>query len=121
MGSRKNGCPKKQKPCARWLDADRIKRSASGDPAMVFSFRMASIPSQVTGTLPVRPSGRIAAGLQFEHDRDRKTGVSVFRVVLSRMSFLFCESRKLRSSQHHAKTRANRRACTKNKLNDEYC
>src|SRR5882757_236719 len=56
----RNGRPKTQKPCARLRDADT--RSASGDPAMVFIFRMASILSGRTGTLPVMPSGRIAAG-----------------------------------------------------------
>src|SRR5262245_20726340 len=35
--------PQKQKPCARRRDADRIEKSASGDPAMVLMFRMASI------------------------------------------------------------------------------
>src|SRR3954466_15600818 len=54
---------KKQKPCARLQDADRSGRSASCDPAMVFGFRMASIPSGHTGALPVVPSRRIAAGL----------------------------------------------------------
>src|SRR5437879_2065593 len=58
---------KTQKPCARLRDADRIK-SVSGDPAMVLMFRMASIPSLVTGTVPVTPSRRIAAGrCTFEH------------------------------------------------------
>src|ERR1700740_80810 len=38
------------------------RQSASGDPAMVSGFRMAAILSQVTGTLPVTPSGRIATG-----------------------------------------------------------
>jgi hypothetical protein len=38
------------------------KGSASGDPAMVFVGWMACILSVVTGTLPVTPSGRIAAG-----------------------------------------------------------
>jgi hypothetical protein len=39
-----------------------IERSASGDPAMVFDFWMASILSGITGSLPVATSGRIAAG-----------------------------------------------------------
>jgi hypothetical protein len=44
-------------------DCETLTRaSASGDPAMVFIFRMASILSGRTGTLPVMPSGRIAAG-----------------------------------------------------------
>jgi hypothetical protein len=50
--------------------------------------------SQVTGTLPVRPSGRIAAGLQFEHDPFGKSGLSPFRIVLLRMSSLLRERRK---------------------------
>jgi hypothetical protein len=45
---------KKQKTIARLRDAERESASASGDPAMVSGFRMASILSlQVTGTLPV--------------------------------------------------------------------
>jgi hypothetical protein len=39
-----------------------LSRSASGDPAMVFAFRMASILPDGTGILPVTPSCRIAAG-----------------------------------------------------------
>jgi len=49
--------PKTQRPCARLRDADRNTRSASGDPAMVFIFRMASILSAVTGTLPCPAAG----------------------------------------------------------------
>src|SRR3974390_3037874 len=62
MGSRKSGATKAKRPCERLRDADRKCRSASGDPAMVLMFRMAAILSQVTGTLPVTPSGRIATG-----------------------------------------------------------
>src|SRR5204862_2091937 len=47
-----------KKTIARWRDADRKCRSASGDPAMVLEFRMASILSSVSGILP-----RPAAGL----------------------------------------------------------
>jgi hypothetical protein len=39
-----------------------LERGASGDPAMVFAIWMTCILSVVTGTLPVMPSGRIAAG-----------------------------------------------------------
>src|SRR5438874_2636610 len=59
MGSRKTGRPKTQKPCARWPDADRNRRSASGDPAMVLVFRMASIFRVVTGTVPVTPAAEM--------------------------------------------------------------
>src|SRR5207237_8410004 len=60
MGSRKKGrAPKTQKPCARWPDADRNRRSASGDPAMVLVFRMASIFRVVTGTVPVTPAAEL--------------------------------------------------------------
>ena len=45
------------RPCARLRDADRNARSASGDPAMVFIFRMASIPSAVMGILPCPAAG----------------------------------------------------------------
>jgi hypothetical protein len=62
-GFTKEGALQNKKPCARWRDAERNAASVSGDPAMVFNFRMASILSlQVTGTLPVTSSGRIAAG-----------------------------------------------------------
>src|SRR5438552_762416 len=50
---------KTQKPCARWRDADRNRRSASGDPAMVLVFRMASIFRVVTGTVPVTPAAEL--------------------------------------------------------------
>src|SRR6478609_5555898 len=63
MGFSNEGRLEKQKPCARLRDADRSGRSASCDPAMVFGCRMASILSGHTGTLPVAPSRRIAAGL----------------------------------------------------------
>src|SRR6185437_3569890 len=61
-GFTKEGRPKTQKPCARWREAGLEARSASGDPAMVLMFRMASILSGLTGTMPVASSGRIAAG-----------------------------------------------------------
>jgi hypothetical protein len=42
----KEGTPKNKKPCARLRDAGRVAASASGDPAMVSGFRMASILSR---------------------------------------------------------------------------
>jgi hypothetical protein len=61
-GFTKEGRLKTQKPCARWREAGLEARSASGDPAMALMSRMASILSGLTGTMPVAPSGRIAAG-----------------------------------------------------------
>jgi hypothetical protein len=47
----KEKTPQNKKPCARWRDAERHTASASGDPAMVSGFRMASILSlKITGT-----------------------------------------------------------------------
>src|SRR6476620_10821599 len=46
--------PETQRPCARLRDADRNFRSASGDPAMVFIFRMASILSVVRAPCPAQ-------------------------------------------------------------------
>src|ERR1700716_659696 len=50
-----------KRPCARLRDADResFAVSASGDPAMVLMFRMASILPMVRASYPLRP----AAGL----------------------------------------------------------
>src|ERR1700712_1970594 len=64
MVSRKEGCPKTQKPCARLRDAehDDVAISASGDPAMVFRSKMASILPMVRAFYPLSPSRRIAAG-----------------------------------------------------------
>src|SRR5579872_7090662 len=45
MSLRKKRRPKNKKPCARWREAERVA-SASGDPAMVSGFRMASILSR---------------------------------------------------------------------------
>jgi hypothetical protein len=55
---------KTQKPCARLRDADReyAAVSASGDPAMVFKSKMASILPMVRAFYPLSPSRRIAAG-----------------------------------------------------------
>jgi len=60
MSSGKNARPKRKnhaQDCGTLLES-----SASGDPAMVFGIWMTCILSVVTGTLPVTPSGRIAAG-----------------------------------------------------------
>ena len=54
MGLRSNVGPETQRPCARLRDADHKMRSASGDPAMVFIFRMASIPSVVRASCPAQ-------------------------------------------------------------------
>jgi hypothetical protein len=60
MSSRKNARPKHKNHAQ---DCGTLRKgSASGDPAMVFVVWMARILSVVTGTLPVTPSGRIAAG-----------------------------------------------------------
>src|ERR1700726_2705625 len=50
-----------KRPCARLPDTDResFAASVSGDPAMVFMFRMASILPMVRASYPLRP----AAGL----------------------------------------------------------
>src|SRR3981189_878627 len=53
-----------KRPCARLRDADRESFAvpASGDPAMVLMFRMASILPMVRASCPLSPSRRIAAG-----------------------------------------------------------
>src|SRR3981081_2806822 len=53
-----------KRPCARLPDADResFAVSASGDPALVLMFRMASILPMVLASCPLSPSRRIAAG-----------------------------------------------------------
>jgi hypothetical protein len=59
----KRGTPQNKKPCARLRDADRKETAASGDPAMVSGFRMASILSfKSRAACPLRPASRIAAG-----------------------------------------------------------
>src|SRR6266478_6178470 len=73
---------KRKKPCARWRDADcdEVADSASGDPAMVFMFRMASILPMVRASCPLRP----AAGLLLDalaHDRFRKPQPMVLRIM----------------------------------------
>src|SRR6202022_2605153 len=56
-----------KRPCARLRDADRenLAVRASGDPAMVFMFRMASILPMVRASNPLRP----AAGLRLDTPR----------------------------------------------------
>src|ERR1700682_5885144 len=60
-----------KRPCARLRDADResLAVRASGDPAMVFMFRMASILPMVRASNPLRP----AAGLLLDTPRGRTT------------------------------------------------
>src|SRR4051794_2652242 len=92
MVSGKAGRLKTQKPCARLRDADReaVAVSASGDPAMVFRSKMASILPMVRAFYPLSPSRRIAAGhaawalsprAYKMHDLDRKTGRPLFRIM----------------------------------------
>jgi hypothetical protein len=89
---------KTQKPCARLRDVDRIK-SASGDPAMVLMFRMASILSLITGTVPVTSSGRIAAGhCTFEHGPFGKL-FPLFGIMLLRR-IVFQKPRKAIPNDH---------------------
>src|ERR1700676_1973253 len=62
-----------KRPCARLRDTDResFAASVSGDPAMVFMFRMASILPMVRVSYPLRPG----AGLLLDtitHDLLRK-------------------------------------------------
>src|ERR1700688_4226337 len=58
-----------KRPCARLRDTDResFAASVSGDPAMVFMFRMASILPMVRASYPLRP----AAGLLLDTPRGR--------------------------------------------------
>jgi hypothetical protein len=86
MGSRKRRAPPKTQNHAQDCGTLIEKRSASGDPAMVLMFRMASILSLVTGTVPVTPSGRIAAGrCPIEHDVFGKTVIDFSGFMLLRM------------------------------------
>src|SRR3954466_1811007 len=64
MVSGKAGRLKTQKPCARLRDAERddVAIGASGDPAMAFKSKMASILPMVRAFYPLSPSRRIAAG-----------------------------------------------------------
>src|SRR3954469_2690892 len=64
MISGKAGRLKTQKPSARLGDAEReaVAVSASGDPAMAFKSKMASILPMVRAFYPLSPSRRIAAG-----------------------------------------------------------
>jgi hypothetical protein len=56
-----------KRPCARLRDTERenVAASVSGDPAMVFMFRMASILPMVRASYPLRP----AAGLLLDTPR----------------------------------------------------
>src|SRR5258708_22626921 len=64
MVSGKSGRPKRQKPCGRLRGAERddVAISASGDPAMAFKSKWASILPMVRAFYPLSPSRRIAAG-----------------------------------------------------------
>ncbi|KRR03938.1 hypothetical protein CQ12_23985 [Bradyrhizobium jicamae] len=57
MGSRELGAQKHKDHAQDGEMLVAFARSASGDPAMVFIFRMASILSAVTGTLPCPAAG----------------------------------------------------------------
>jgi hypothetical protein len=57
MGSRESGAQKHKDHAQDCGTLIAFARSASGDPAMVFIFRMASILSAVTGTLPCPAAG----------------------------------------------------------------
>src|SRR5258708_35442884 len=89
-GFTKQRSPETQRPCARLRDADRNMRSASGDPAMVFIFRMAAILSVVRAPCPLCP----AAGLLLDvlSMIFRKTGIhfsgscSCLRMIVFRKS-----------------------------------
>src|SRR6185437_10723059 len=86
----------KQKTIARLRDAARKMASASGDPAMVFGFRMVSIPSlQVTGTCPLRPAAGLLLDVRIEH--------GVFCVML--VCIIGFETVTRRFSNDDAKTR----------------
>src|SRR3954469_25012968 len=80
-GFAKARTPETQRPCARLRDADRNFRSTSGDPAMVFIFRMASILSVVRAPCPAQRPDCCWTSIEHErvhalaHDRPRKSGV----------------------------------------------
>src|SRR5579872_1746906 len=69
MRSAKEGALETRKPCARWLDTD--PRSASGDPAMVFTLRMASILPIVRARCPSRPAAGLLLGRTVQTGQDR--------------------------------------------------
>src|SRR5271163_167177 len=78
-----------KKPCARWRDVDRANLdrtsfavSASGDPAMVFMFRMTSILPMVRASCPLRPAAGLRLGV-VAHDHLRKPEIT-FRDHASR-------------------------------------
>src|SRR6202012_6135843 len=69
MGSQNNGRLKNKKPCARRPDAARCATSASGDPAMVFGFRMASILSlRSRAPCPLSPAAGLLRDVRIEHE-----------------------------------------------------
>jgi hypothetical protein len=93
MGSRKQGRPKHENHAQDGETlGDDVAAPASGDPAMVFMSRMASILPMVRASCPLRP----AAGLRLDvlaHDRVRKpehhfsgscTGAGIFWSALGR-------------------------------------
>src|SRR5882757_3241087 len=96
MVSRKEGCPKTQKPCARLRDAERddVAVGASGDPAMVFRSKMASILPMVRAFYPLSPSRRIAAG----------HAAWIFKIHALIKCMILSENRKT-TFPDHAKTR----------------
>src|SRR6267378_3409717 len=80
-GFTKQRSPETQRPCARLRDGDRHVRSASGDPAMVSIFRMASILSVVRAPCPAQRPDCCWTFIEHDlvhalaHDRPRKFGV----------------------------------------------
>jgi hypothetical protein len=95
MGSRESGAQKHKDHAQDCGTLIAFARSASGDPAMVFVFRMASILSAVTGTLPCPATGLLLDVV--EHDPCR---MMLLRMVVPENSESVC-------SEDHAKTRAN--------------
>src|SRR5215471_11784123 len=58
-----------KKPCARRREAEHKAASASGDPAMVFGFRMASILSlRSRAPCPLRPAAGLLLDVRIGHD-----------------------------------------------------
>src|SRR6478736_6550562 len=68
-GFTKSGTPQNKKPCARRREAERSSASASGDPAMVFGFRMASILSLGSrAPCPLCPAAGLLLDIRMGHD-----------------------------------------------------
>ena len=135
MGSRNNGAPETQRPCARLRDADRHKRSASGDPAMVLMCWMVFIPyglvqaravepsTRATDTCPSSPSRRSAAG------RTLGFGMNSFAKNASKV-MPRCEPSTVRTGIRMVCSKAvnpffettrKRAQCARIQLNDECC